>query len=125
MILAKLWQKFQSQTSVTHKGIFRKKYLNSEDIILGNQSHQKQSTHLKIGEHVIVFWVDAGNQLWYLGLVDHIYEDSISVNHFVPATRLNKLTWTFPDEPDIQIVELEQVLKSNVKASYLQSTRIR
>ena len=60
-----------------------------------------------------------------MGLVDHIYEDSISVNHFVPATRLNKLTWTFPDEPDIQIVELEQVLKSNVKASYLQSTRIR
>ena len=97
-------------------GNIQKKVFESEDIILDNQSqsHQMQSTHLKIGEHVIVFWVEAGNLLWYLGLVDHIYEDSISVNHFVPATRLNKLKWTFPDEPDIQIVELEQVLKSNV-----------
>ena len=77
-----------------------------------NHCHQLQSTQsLKIGEHVIVFWVEAGNRLWYLGLVDHTYEDgSISVNHFVPATRSNKLTWTFPDEPDIQIVKMAQVL---------------
>ena len=91
-----------------------------------DDENNPQMQSLKIGEHVIVFWVEAGGRQWYLGLVDHIYEDgSISVNHFVPATRSNKLTWTFPDEPDIQIVEMEQLLKSNVTASYLYSTRIK
>ena len=31
----------------------------------------------------------------------------------------------FPDEPDTKIVEMEQVLKSNVKASYQHQTSIR
>ena len=31
----------------------------------------------------------------------------------------------FPDEPDTQIVEMEQVLKSNVKTSYQHQTPIR
>ena len=58
--------------------------------------------------------------------VDPIYEDSsISVNCFVPATRSNKLTWMFPDEPDTPIVEMELVLKPNLKTSYQHQTPIR
>ena len=55
-----------------------------------NNPQMQSMQSLKIGEHVIVFWVEAGDRQWYLGLVDHIYEDgSISVNHFVPATLSN------------------------------------
>ena len=50
-----------------------------------NNPQMQSMQSLKIGEYVIVFSVEAGGRQWYLGLVDHIYEDgSISVNHFVP-----------------------------------------
>ena len=66
--------------------------------VFANEEHNEDQS-------VIVFWVEAGKRQWYLGLVDQIHEDgSIFVNHFFLATRSNKLTWTFPKEPDVQIV---------------------
>ena len=57
---------------------------------VSDNENNPQMQSLKIGEHVIVFWVETGDRQWYLGLVDHINEDgSISVNHLVSATRFS------------------------------------
>ena len=56
---AKLCQKYQLQTLKTHWVTFRKKVFENEDNqIDGMQSMQS----LKMGEHVIVFWVESGNR---------------------------------------------------------------
>ena len=91
------------------------------------EKKQKLSTGtVSTGEHVAVIWNVAGRYEWYLGLVDYVHEDlSISVSHFVQASRSNKLIWTIPDESDIQIIEPEQIIKSKFKVQYLQSQRIR
>ena len=103
---------------------------NIEDVLFKEpttkEKKENKSVTVSIGEHVAVLWNVAGKYEWYLGLVDYVYEDSsISVSHFVQASRTNKLIWTIPDESDIHIVELEQIIMSNFRVSYLQSQRIR
>ena len=57
-----------------------------------------------------------------LGTQEYVYEDT-QVFQLVILCRHSQQTisyvWTVPDESDIQIVEHEQIIKSNFKVSYL------
>ncbi len=82
------------------------------------------NSEFTVGEHVAVFWIEQNIYTWYLGCIDHVTDEGIFVSHFVPS-RKGKREWTFPDEMDIQLVEVEQILQRSIPISYLQSARIR
>ena len=68
------------------------KTLGNIQVLFKTTKEQNQKFSVSTGEHVAVFWNEAGKIKWYLGLVDYVYEDSsISVKSFCSGIQ-NKQT---------------------------------
>ena len=86
-------------------------------------SDDERNNEKQVGQHVIVFWVEQMEKVWYLGIIDKITDDGIFVSHFAPTR--NRTEWTFQEDSDVQLVEEDQIIKHGFTVCYLQSTRIR
>ena len=78
----------------------------------------EDTLQIAVGEHVAVFWVGENNSAeWYLGVVESIEQDSYTVLHLVRKD-ITGCQWVFPYEPDVHVVENEQVLASKLRVQY-------
>ena len=86
------------------------------------KSSQSQVSRLESMYFGSKLWSGIGTYAWpHPWRREHISEPFCSHN----KVWSNKLTCTFPEEADVQIMEMKQLLKSNVTATYLHLTRIR
>ena len=74
--------------------------------------------NLRQGEHVALFWIENTYDLiWYLGIVDSIENESISILH-LKRTDKQGLKWILPENPELRIVDMEQSLVKNISLMY-------
>ena len=81
----------------------------------------------KEGDHLVVFWDEGSDRLWYLGVVEQVLASGeIRVNHFKRANRQDYRNWYMPEEKDVETVSEDQVLAKNLNVLYpLSDTRVR
>ena len=74
--------------------------------------------NLRQGEHVALFWIEnTDDVIWYLGIVDSIENDSISILH-LKRTDKQGLKWILPENPELRIVDMDQILVKNISVMY-------
>ena len=74
--------------------------------------------NLRQGEHVALFWIEnTDDVIWYLGIVDSIENDNISILH-LKRTDKQGLKWILPENPELRIVDMDQILVKNISVMY-------
>ena len=87
------------------------KEINKETSELENDYHY--------GEHIACVWADdVGNDTnWHLGVVDK-YENGELLVSYMKRTDKKGLNWLFPEEAEIHVTHIDQIIARNIPVKY-------
>jgi len=68
----------------------------------------KAFNELKVGEHVIAFWIEGSKAIWHLGVVEDIKNGNPIVSYMVRKDTSGK-SWTYPECAEILEISQDQV----------------
>ena len=85
------------------------------------------TTSMKEGDHLIVFWDEGDQRIWYLGVVDEMLPSGkVRVNHFKRGSKQDYRNWYVPEDKDLETVSESQILAKDLTVLYpLSGTRVR